>query len=220
MHACSCCNGLLTPHTSSCCINDTACAAFAAHASASAHKRSSSGEKNSDQGADGAGTDGHWCCHRLQLSPPLCLPIAAPEPSTLCSTSLRGVPCRAQQAEKHLASSPTLSLLESRASHRPEGCGAATCPHGRSPPRRHGRGTHSSERLWSAWPESVVECGIVGQAIVRRRSLAAGPVRWRTRKRGQRACGPAGKARPPVKGSAPGACTCPSASLGRPVIGL
>ena len=54
--------------------------------------------------------------------------------------------------------------------------------------------------------------------MVRRRSLAAGPVCWRTRKRGQRACGPAGKAWPPVKETATRACAYPSASLSRAVI--
>ena len=88
MHACSCCNGLLTPHTSSCCITDTACAAFAAHAGASAHTRSSSGKKNQtkvrmaqEPTAIGAVTDGN---DLLRCACPLQRQNRRPSPRLLC----------------------------------------------------------------------------------------------------------------------------------------
>ena len=87
MHACSCCNGLLTPHTSSCCITDTACAAFAAHAGASAHKRSSFWKNQTkvrmaqEPTAIGAVTDGNYL---LRCACPLQRQSRRPSARLLC----------------------------------------------------------------------------------------------------------------------------------------
>ena len=87
MQACSCCNGSLTPRTSSCCITDNACAAFAAHAGASAHKRSSFWKNQTkvrmaqEPTAIGAVTDGDYL---LRRACPLQRHSRRPSPRLLC----------------------------------------------------------------------------------------------------------------------------------------